>query len=337
MKQGMKNGIKLIVFLILAAVVILELNQVFLYRDKTVWSTDSRVKSYQELPENSIDVLFVGSSNLMSGVNPVQLWNETGIQSYNYCSRAQTFPFAYEYLKDALQPQSPQCVVLDAYSVFSDKWCYGLANSEFHFGINMDNLSLSSKMELLNTYVEKEDRLPYIFPLIKNHNYYKSWENTEDVTDQIFMGYCFADGVEYFEAPVYTDMVTMMEEADDIYLRKIIELCQESGIDLYVIKTPVVYPDEQHSLLNGVKMVCEEYGVEFYDMTSDAAEWGFDYHTDMINFFHNNTTGAAKVTTRIGEILNEKYDFSNSSTHQYSNVWSEEYDRMIAFRTPAAE
>lgn len=326
---------KLIVFLLLAAVLILELNRVFFYYDKTVWSTDNRVKSYRELPEDSVDVLFLGSSNLMSGLNPVQLWEETGIQSYNLCSRAQTFPFAYEYLKDALRTQTPKCVVLDAYSVFSDKWYNGLANSEFHFGINMDNLSLESKLDLLDPYVEKEERLSYIFPLLKNHNYYKTWENTEDVTDQIFMGYCFADSHEYFEAPVYTDMVTPMGETDTIYLTKIIELCQENNIDLYVIKTPVVYSDEEHSVLNGVKQLCEQYQVEFYDMTSDAADWGFNYNDDMLNFFHNNTTGAAKVTTRLGGILSERYDFSTSSTHQYSYVWQEEYDRMVAFRTPA--
>jgi hypothetical protein len=313
------------------------MNRIFFYYDKTVWSTDSRVKTYQELPDNSLDVLFLGSSNLMSGVNPVQLWEETGIQSYDYCSRAQTFPFAYEYLKDALKTQTPRCVVLDAYSVLSDNWYNGLANSDFHFGINMDNLSLDSKMELVNLYVDAEDRLSYIFPLIKNHNYYKTWDYTEDVTDQIFMGYCFADSSEYFETPIYTDAVTPMTEIDDTYLRKIIGLCQEKDIDLYVIKTPVVYSDEEHSVLNAVKNVCEEYGVDFYDMSLDAAAWGFDFQSDMLNFFHNNSTGAVKITSRIGEILTEKYDFSESDTHQYSDVWEAEDERMIIFRTPDEE
>jgi hypothetical protein len=87
-------------------------------------------------------------------------------------------------------------------------------------------------------------------------------------------------------------------------------------------------------VLNGVKNVCEEYGVDFYDMSMDAVTWGFDFQSDMLNFFHNNTTGAAKVTSRIGEILTEKYDFSESDTHQYSNVWEAEDERMIIFRTP---
>lgn len=332
MKANMKNAIKLLGFILLVISLLLCLNQAFLYKDKTVWSTDARVERYQELPENSLDVLFLGSSNLMSGINPVQLWNETGIQSYAYCSRAQTFPFAYAYLQDALETQTPQCVVLDAYSVFSDKSANGLANSDFHFGINMDSLSLKAKSELVNNYVPSKDRLSYYFPLLKNHNYFKRWEAGEDLSDEIFMGYCFADGVEYFDTPVYSDRVSPMSEVDAIYLKKIMDLCAEKNIELIVIKTPVVYSDDEHSVLNAVKGLCDAEGVAYYDMSLDATEWGFDFGSDMLNYFHNNSTGAEKVTIRMGELLNEIYDFSDSVTHQYAEIWEEEYNRMVAFR-----
>lgn len=334
MKTGVKNFIKLFVFLLIVVGILIYLNDVFFYRDKSVWSTDYRVEAYKELPENSIDVLFLGSSNVMSSINPVQLWEETGIQSYALCSRAQTFPFAYAYLKDALKTQKPECVVLDAYSVFSEKSTNGLANGDFHLGVNMDSLSVGAKAELVTKYVEKSEWLAYYFPLFKNHNYYKTWENQKDETDEIFMGYCFYDGIEYFETPVYSDNRAPMEEVDGIYLQKIIELCQAEGIDLYVIKTPVVYSDAEHQVLNSVAQMCEAYGVMYYDMSMDTAEWGFDYSTDMLNYFHNNTTGAEKVTTRLGGILTELYDFSDSETHQYADVWKAEYERMVEFRNP---
>ena len=333
MRTHMKNFLKFICFALIVIVTMLYLNQVFLYDDDSVWSTDARVEVYQELPENSLDVLFVGSSNVMSGINPVQLWDETGIQSYAYCSRAQTFPFAYAYIQDALKTQNPECIILDAYSVFSSKETNGLANGEFHLGVNMDSLSLKAKAELVNNYVEWEERIAYYFPLFKNHNLFKSWESGEDVTDQIYMGYCYADGIEYFETPQYSDAVSPMCEADEKYLKKIIDLCNEEGVDLMVIKTPVVYSDAEHSVLNSVKELCEAENVLFYDMSMDASEWGFDFQSDMLNFFHNNTTGAAKITTRLGEILTEMYDFSESETHQYARTWQDEFVRMTEFRT----
>ncbi|MBQ8279966.1 MAG: hypothetical protein IJZ23_09025 [Roseburia sp.] len=333
MKAGVKNFIKLFVFLLIVVGILIYLNDVFFYRDKSVWSTDHRVEEYQKLPEDSLDVLFVGSSNVMSSINPVQLWRETGIQSYALCSRAQTFPFAYAYLKDALKTQNPQCVVLDAYSVFSEKSTNGLANGDFHLGVNMDSLSIEAKAELVTKYIPKSEWPAYYFPLFKNHNYYKTWENPEDETGEIFMGYCFADGAEYFETPVYSEERTALEEVDGIYLQKIIELCQAEGIDLYVIKTPVVYSDAEHQELNAVKQMCEAYGVMYYDMSMDATQWGFDFGTDMLNYFHNNTSGAAKVTTRLGDILAASYDFSDSKTHQHAAVWEAEYQRMVEFRT----
>ena len=331
MKTSIKNISKLILFLLLVVGILLYLNQAFLYKDKSVWSTDERIRQYKELPENSIDVLFLGSSNLMSGVNPVQLWKETGIQSYAYCSRAQTFPFTYGYLKDALKTQKPTCVVIDAYSVFSDKDVNNLSNTDFHFSINMDNLSLTSRSDLITNYIRKKEWLSYYFPLFKNHNYFKTWDNPEDETDEIFMGFCFADGIEYYEEPVYSDKVGEMDEVDAIYLQKIIDLCKNHGIDLFVIKTPVAYTDEEHQKLNAAKQLCEEQGVAFYDMSMDASEWDFDFGEDMRDSFHINRSGASKATTRIGKLLTERYDFSNSTTHQYANVWEVEYERMLAF------
>ena len=332
MKAEIKNFVKFFTFFLVVAGMLFYLNKVFFYYDKSVWSTDHRVEKYQELPENSVDVLFIGSSNLMSSVNPVQLWKETGIQSYAYCSRAQTFGFAYAYLQDALKTQNPECVVMDAYSVFSEKIINDLSNTDFHFGINMDNLSAGAKTELLMNHVSKQEWLAYYFPLFKNHNYFKQWENPIDETEAIFMGYCFADSKEWFEKPEYSDICGTLEEVDNLYLQKIIDLCESEGIDLFVIKTPVVYSDEEHQRLNTLKQRCEANDVPFYDMSMDTEEWGFDFAEDMLNYFHNNTSGAVKVTSRLGEIINENYDFSNSETKQYSDVWAAEYERMAEYR-----
>ena len=337
MKTGIKNFVKFFAFFLIVAGILFYLNKVFFYYDKSVWSTDHRVEQYQELPENSLDVLFLGSSNVMSSVNPLQLWKETGIQSYAYCSRAQTFAFAYGYLQDALKTQNPEYVVIDAYSIFSDKVINGLANTDFHFGINMDNLSVQAKTELLMNHVSKSEWLAYYFPLFKNHNYFKNWPVQEDETEGIFMGYCYADGVEWFDVPQPSEGVGALEAVDELYMKKIMELCEEKGIKLFVIKTPIFYSVEEHQELNALKQMCENNGVMFYDMSLDINEWGFDYTEDMIDYFHNNSSGAEKVTARLGEVFVKIDDFSNSETHKYADIWAAEYERMTAHRSQMLE
>lgn len=332
MKRKIKNAVRFLIFTCLALLMILKLNDVFFYRDRSVWSTDSRVGTYKELPENSVDILFLGSSNIMSGIDPVQLWDETGLRSYNYCSRAQTFAFSYAYLQDALKTQSPRCVVLDAYSVLSYKECNGLTDTDFNFAVNMDNLSMASKMELLKKYVEKEEQLLYLFPLLKNHNYYRTWENTEDETDEIFLGFCFVDAVESFAPPVYSDAVRPMDETDRIYLEKIIDLCRQENIDLFVIKTPVACSDDRHSVLNDVWQMCRDQGVDYYDMTGNAQDWGFDYSSDMMDETHVNENGAWKVTSHLGKLLADKYGTPSDDSDPYRWIWENESKRMRSIK-----
>lgn len=332
MKPGMKNFVRFFLFILITAVLLLFLNNAFLYRDPTIWSTDHRVQQYRELPSDSLDVLFLGSSNVMSGINPIQLWKETGMQSYAYCSRAQTFAFSYAYLQDALKTQTPRCVVLEAFSVLTEKTTNGLINSSFHMSVNMDSLSIAAKSELITDYVPPSEWISYYFPLLKNHNYYKTQKNIPDRREGIFMGYCFEDSCEPCDAPVYTDSVRQMDPVDRIYLEKILQLCRDHNIDLYIIKTPVCYPDEGHSKLNDVRAFCEENDVPYYDMSLDAEAWGFDYGQDMRDTSHINSTGAEKLTRRLGELLAAEYDFRDSQTHQHAAVWAQEYERMTEFR-----
>ena len=332
MKAGVKNFIKIFTFFLIVVGIMLYLNKVFFYYDKSEWSTDHRIKQYQELPEDSLDILFLGSSNVMSGINPLQLWKETGIQSYAYCSRYQTFPFTYGYLQDALKTQSPEYVVIDAYSIFADKTIKGLVNTDFHLGINMDNLSAKAKTELLINHISKSEWLAYYFPLFKNHNYFKSWPVQDDKTEAIFMGYCYVDGCEMFDVPQSSEIVGTLDPVDELYMKKIIDLCEEKGTKLFVIKTPIVYSVEQHQSLNALKQMCESHGALFYDMSLDVNEWGFSYAEDLVDYFHNNLTGAEKVTRRLGEVFLEVCEFGNSERHQYADIWDREYERMIAFK-----
>ena len=148
----LKHCIRAVVFGLLCMIMLIFLSKQFQYIDRSIWSTNARVENFQDLPDQSVDVLFLGTSNVMSSINPLQIWQDTGLQTYNYCGRAQSFPFTYAYLKDALKTQSPECIVIDAWSVFSDHITYELADSEFHFRLNMESLSWSSaKFDLKQT------------------------------------------------------------------------------------------------------------------------------------------------------------------------------------------
>lgn len=323
-KKIQGNCLLIMIFLLCGAV----LNRLFIYDDHSIWSTNSRVETYEKLPKDSLDVLFVGSSNIMSAINPVQLWNETGIQSYNFCSRAQTFPFTYAYLYEALKSQTPNCIVIDAYSVISDKSVYNLINSEVHLEMNLSSLKFSTvKYEIMKQNLPLQKQILIELPIIKNHSRYKNWFIKDD-TDDIYMGYCFVEEATALATPTYSDKVAELQEVDKVYIDKIIQLCDSEGIELIIIKTPVVISEEQHQVINGLGMYIEEYGVQFYDCSEGKDINGFDFETDMMDGIHLNKNGAKKMTSYIARILGEIYDFKNSDRHQYNWIWKDEYERM---------
>ena len=65
--------------------------------------------------EGDFDVLFLGSSKVINGVLPMELWNDYGIVSYNLGGHANTIPTSYWVLRNALEHTTPKCVVLDCF------------------------------------------------------------------------------------------------------------------------------------------------------------------------------------------------------------------------------
>ena len=329
--KGM-HALRFVVFCLLVLLLMHGLSREFVYHDRSIWSTDFRIQTYYELPDDSLDVLFLGSSNIMCGINPLKIWADTGLQSYNYCGRAQTFPITYAYLTDALKTQSPECVVIDAWSVFSDHNHLGLADSEFHFDVNMESLSLSpAKLSLIHSNVPAKDRLSYLFPVIKNHNSYKTPNYQTDETSQIYMGYCFVDFCQPFETPVFTDTISDLLPCDREALDRIIQLCSDKGITLLFIKTPVVLPTESYAMLNGLEQYLNQKNIPFYELSVQMPH-SFTFTEGLSDATHLNTLGAGQVTDFVSELLSSCLPHTERATHQYAHIWAQEYERMKADR-----
>lgn len=70
---------------------------------------DSRIKyeAFFEQTEN-FDVLFLGSSHMIYGVYPMELWHDYGIVSYNMGGHGNRIPTTYIVLKEALNYTTPK-------------------------------------------------------------------------------------------------------------------------------------------------------------------------------------------------------------------------------------
>jgi len=75
---------------------------------------------FQE-PDNSIDVLSIGDSNVYSSIFPLVWWEQQGFTGYPWGQPSQRIPETYEYLKKIYKHQKPSIVLIDGNNLFRDK------------------------------------------------------------------------------------------------------------------------------------------------------------------------------------------------------------------------
>lgn len=273
------------------------------------------------------DVLFIGSSKVINGILPVELWNDYGIVSYNMGGHANTLPTSYWVLRNALEYTTPKCVVIDCHGSASD----AKISSQFDYAhLSFDSVPLSlTKIQAVFDLVEPQQWDDYRarrMELLWNFSIYHSTWN------EVYLG-SFRPSWSYQKGAELRANVSVPAETETLfpddrntwdtlgmeYLIKSIKLCQERGIDVILIHLPYPAAKDTLTAANTVGDVAEYYGVEYLNFfTTDVV----DYQTDMYDpDSHLNPSGAFKVTDCLGQILSERYDIPDRRNHQDYQHW----------------
>ena len=290
---------------------------------------------FYSMEENTVDVIFLGSSHCYSAFSPQYLYNEYGIRSYNLGSSQQSMTVAYYWLKEALQTQSPKAVVLDTCTFF--QWFNdNNTNSQEPFVRKaMDFMRWGpNKLEAIWELHRLE---PEEFPLesffLPNIRYHSRWKEltAEDVhfTDTFitgqskgYSGMYIRRGHQSFEAhydgesdksePLYAPQLP--------YIHKLIDLCRDKGIDLILVRTP--YNFAYTPTYNALRDFAAETGLPLYDFNGKEMyeKSGFDFGMDCDDNNHCNIWGAQKMTAFIGKLLTEEYGFTPVKDRQYEDT-----------------
>lgn len=331
------KGIKGIRFRRLLSVIAFLLLFLILYQ-KVEWMLNlkngsSRVHNfYHEQEENSLDVIFMGSSHAYYGIHSMEFWRDYGVPSYVLGSPLQNAGTTYYLLKDALERQSPKVVVLEGYNLFSSKKVsnYGM------FQQTMDGMPFSlNKLrmgeDMLGGDLELSKRLTYYFPILQYHSRWTELIEKDFVPDSVTKGSKPAFGIEVLpEAP----KVTETEPIPDVvrgYLDKIIDLCREKETRLMVCMTPFTgekgeeewYTSRQR-VLNGVEDYLEEREIPCINYAHLTEEIGFDFEQDLKDKGHLNMSGSRKVNKHLFDYLVSQYDLTDRREEKEYAGWNED-------------
>ena len=320
---------KIVVFLLCLAGILLILNEILKYKSND--GIDQMQALYAN-EENSIDVLFMGSSHSYSNINTGVLYDEFGIAGFDYGGAEQLLWNNYYWLVEALKTQRPKVIVLELFSTgvikddFQGAWMmeniYGMKPSENYYN--------SVKTSTLDNVFDS-----YILPFTRYHSKYASLTKDDFQYEEYlksFKGFepkWSLTGSTELEAPdisQVTEMTPISEKAER-YFRKYIELCEEENIPLVFVCSPYMVTEDAQKIYNYMFSIADEYEIPYLDFNKMYEELNLDFKTDMCEWSHLNERGNVKYTTYLGNYLKEHYDLPDRRGEEAYITWQEDADR----------
>lgn len=342
--SNLRNIIRTVIFILLFALIFVFLSKVFAAGSRpTEDGMESRIsKAYRGEDKNSLDVIFVGNSDIYRALSPVDLYHSTGITSAVAGEPNISIVKISNNIRDILKYQKPKAIVLDTDCLFSDR------NPNFK---KHQSTASSGKTEptnkisaFFNKFKEKVENIDsaiiaginFHFPLIK---YHESWK-------KVNLNYFVKHSRSFYKfsnkGMVYSNRVKPFSSSFD-YMNdtsseppkltagqkfafdEICGTCEDNNIRLILVTVPsaITWNTQKSDM---IKELADKYGLKYYDYNRTYPE-GFDWekHTkDGGN--HLNYGGALTVTDDLGNKLQQELKLKASVlTDKQKFQWDSDY------------
>lgn len=264
-----------------------------------------------EEPENTIDLVAIGNSNVRSGIIPMQLWRDYGVTSYTW-GEPGVDPFDAElYLKKIFKNQSPSVIVLEASFFFRNTTLTENLNSRVKAG-------LASVCPLISYHrtLTKLFQYPVSELVQASHSVTKGYYVN-------FNAKSSKKGKSYMKKSSSDDVLSPIVERQVLKIEK---LCEENGARLIIAALPSTsdWGYQRHQL---TEEFCSRNQLEFLDMnTSDVQkDMGLNWKKDTRDGgIHMNYYGACLVTGYLGQYLAENHPMTDFRGQDGYRQWDDD-------------
>ena len=273
--------------------------------------------------DRAYDVLLFGTSHVVNGFLPMQLWKDFGIRSYNLGIHGGSLAASYWQLRLAVEHQKPKVAVLDVLNAEETEnvMSVGLC----HPALDAYPLSKTKIQAVLDLYQDTKDRTELLFPLDIYHN---RWKELTGESLRQPVQYSMEKGAEAMlgSTPVALPEGSL-ERAEGKtwamgYLEAFVRYCQDNDIIPLITFIPYCYEGsmERQSYGSAALELAKSLGAETLDLRSletldPAGSW-----SDAGG--HLNATGARKATQALGQWLRENTDLPDGSQ---DTLWAGDY------------
>lgn len=314
-KLYLKRIIAITVFTVLFLTSYLKLSRFFADRqDGGVY----QMEAFYAQPQNSIDILFLGSSRIYCNVSPAALWDKYGFSSYDLATSSARIHLSVWALKEAFKTQKPKVVLLDV----------SRRDHTHQYEDELQTISLQSGMKYsLNSIAAlfpmslPENRPDYLLRLPTDHSRY-SIITKEDLIKDTYphfpltkaaghkgeINLTHSTGFSAFSDEMSIDDSTMLPELSES-LDEIKETCDRYGAELILINTPHIDRTE----FTGIKSYCSQNNTPYLNMNyiENLNKINLDVSTDFADEGHMNMLGSYKTGVFLADYLHDNYQLAD--------------------------
>ena len=318
MKKVLRKGLKFFCFVLIFAVLFLWLQELlrgkWFVGGKENAATTSTYREYRSLEEDTLDVLFIGTSHTYYGIDPMNLYEKTGITSYALGGQSLRMDMVYLSLREALRTQKPKVIFLDMSSIHYQK---PMVEARMHMVLDEITLDGEKLDFILNTDAEDLGTLGAIFPFFRYHDRWKGLKETDfqyisgESQDPPVRGH----NVSYYQVPA-TMKIGKVKQSFAVsdrftdYFDRFVKLCEDEGIELIIYKIPA--PGWHKNMSEASRQLADKYGLKYWELCEEIDAIGLDLETDFCDATdHLNQYGAEKLATYLGDYLKQNYDFAD--------------------------
>lgn len=315
-----------------------------------------RVKGYFAEQKDSLDVVFMGASEVYSDIAPGYAYSSSGVTSYLFATQANSILNYKAQLKNILHTQSPKLIVIELNGALYGEREKDEITKESNLRNYVDNAPLDGvKLEWMaknagGSFSE------YLFPLMKYHG---TWSDVpgnmlyiQTIMQDRLRGYGYLKGIlnetavfkktqqsyNAYLAESAQNKRPLLPESEEA-LRDLLQFCKDEKL------TNVVFARFPHIVVsrtfdrfersNTAGDIVKEYGFEYLNFEQDFAETGLNEDTDFYNLDHLNVYGQKKFTAYVMNTLRERFGVTggehSESVRQEWQTCADYYDAYYAY------
>ena len=301
-----------------------------------------RVEGFYQEERDSLDVVFIGASDIYTSFMPGRAYEQHGFTSYLLASESITSEGVITAVKEVVRTQHPSLIVIEA-----NAFLYGDSDNETneaHVHKFFDNLPFSiNKLNYINKKVPVDQKWEYCFPLIKYHGLWNELPDRVNMMQSNFSldvrGYNVLKGfrttAKVFKSDTPSLNAQLSEETGELDLDPelqqnlfdLLDYSKEQNLNVIFVRAPHFVTEKTYDRVkrsNKMASILKERGFSYYAFENNTAAIGIDDSRDFYNEDHMNVYGAIKFTDFLadGLVNSESLEIDPQSDLQ-KEMWDE--------------